>query len=122
MTARRAVSLDQPPGVDDEADTLGTFVGIEEPGFETAEQSALLGALVSGPTDRDRLICICGSWTTSLSGRSSGSSGSHRCMSRACFAAPSRSYRKPPSAERDTLGAIPVSGHALPSPPLALQP
>lgn len=55
-TARRAVSLDQPTRLDDEADTLGTFVGIDEPGFETAEQSALLGALLSGLTYRERLI------------------------------------------------------------------
>ena len=54
--------------------------------------------------------------------RSASSSGCLRCRSRACCAARSRSSRKPPTAERDTLGAIPVSGHALPSPPLALQP
>ena len=56
VTARRAVSLDQPTRGDDESDALGTFVGIDEPGFETAEQSALLGALLSDLTYRERLI------------------------------------------------------------------
>jgi RNA polymerase sigma-B factor len=56
VTARRAVSLDQPTRRDDEPDALGTFVGIDEPGFEAAEQSALLGAMLSDLTYRERLI------------------------------------------------------------------
>ena len=55
-TARRAVSLDQPTRRDDESDTVGTLVSVEEPGFETAEQSALLGTLLRELNDRERTI------------------------------------------------------------------
>ncbi|MBE2320347.1 SigB/SigF/SigG family RNA polymerase sigma factor [Solirubrobacter sp. CPCC 204708] len=53
VTARRAVSLDQPtPG----EETIGTLVGTEEAGFEAAERSALLDALLRDLTDRERRI------------------------------------------------------------------
>jgi len=55
-TARRAVSLDQPARTEDESSTLGTLVGVEESGFETAEQSALLDTLLRSLTDREQRI------------------------------------------------------------------
>jgi RNA polymerase sigma-B factor len=56
VTARRAVSLDQPTRAGDETDALGTLVGVEEPGFEAAERSALLDTLLRGLDERERLI------------------------------------------------------------------
>jgi RNA polymerase sigma-B factor len=56
VTARRAVSLDQPTRGGETSDTLGAFVGFEESGFEAAEQSALLDTLLRELTERDRLI------------------------------------------------------------------
>ena len=123
VTARRAVSLDQPTRGDDESDVLGAVVGIDEPGFETAEQSALLGALLSDLTYRERLILHLRfvDDLTQTRNRRTRRAVSDSGLARAARAL-SRSSRKPPTAERDTLGAIPVSGHALPSLPLALQP
>jgi RNA polymerase sigma-B factor len=56
ITARHPVSLDQPVSGEDGSETVGALVGIEEAAFETAEQSALLGTLVRGLGERERLI------------------------------------------------------------------
>lgn len=56
VTARRAVSLDQPTREDEESDALGTFVAVDDPGFEAAERSALLDTLLDELTERERLI------------------------------------------------------------------
>jgi RNA polymerase sigma-B factor len=58
VTARRAVSLDQPTqhGGEETSDTLGTTVGVEEPGFGDAENAAALDTLFRGLSDREQLL------------------------------------------------------------------
>ena len=55
--ARRAGSLDAPRREDDEAGaTVGDAIGVAEEGFERAEERALLRALMTGLSPRDRLV------------------------------------------------------------------
>jgi RNA polymerase sigma-B factor len=57
VTARRAVSLDQPTRSDeDDAISLGSLVGVEETGFEEAENAAVLDNLMHRLNDRERLL------------------------------------------------------------------
>ncbi len=56
LTARRAVSLDQPQHDEDEVGTLGDAIAIEERGFAGAEDGALLEDLIRVLPDRDRAI------------------------------------------------------------------
>jgi RNA polymerase sigma-B factor len=55
--ARRAGSLDAPRREDDEAGaTVGDAIGVTEDGFERAEERAMLRALMTGLSPRDRLV------------------------------------------------------------------
>lgn len=58
VTARRAVSLDQPQYDEDEVGTLGDGIAIEERGFAGAEDDALLEDLMRVLPDRDRVVVV----------------------------------------------------------------
>jgi len=54
--ALRASSLDEPAHADDETDALGDALGIEETGYERAEDRATIAVLMRGITPREREI------------------------------------------------------------------
>jgi RNA polymerase sigma-B factor len=54
--ALRSWSLDEPAHVDDETETLGDALGIEETGYESAEDRATIAELMRGITPREREI------------------------------------------------------------------
>ncbi|HWT23660.1 MAG TPA: SigB/SigF/SigG family RNA polymerase sigma factor [Solirubrobacteraceae bacterium] len=56
--ARRGDSLDAPAVEREDADTLGERLGIEDPGFEAAEASAMASHLLAALPERDRLAVI----------------------------------------------------------------
>lgn len=56
VTARRAVSLDQPTTGDDGSESIGALFAVDDPAYETAEQSALLDGLLRSLCERDELI------------------------------------------------------------------
>ncbi len=58
VTARRAVSLDQPQHEDDEAGTLGDRIAIEDAGFAGAEDAVLLEGLMRVLPDRERTVVV----------------------------------------------------------------
>jgi RNA polymerase sigma-B factor len=54
--ALKSSSLDEPAHADDETDTLGDALGIEETGYENAEDRATIALLMRGITPREREI------------------------------------------------------------------
>ena len=54
--AYRAVSLDRPRDDDDESDSIGVAVGIEDPGFRVAEDAATVQRLMRVLSDREREV------------------------------------------------------------------
>jgi RNA polymerase sigma-B factor len=58
VTARRAVSLDQPQHDDDEAGTLGDRLATEDAGFAAAEDVVLLEGLMRFLPDRERIVVV----------------------------------------------------------------
>jgi RNA polymerase sigma-B factor len=56
VTARHPVSLDQPATGDEGSEAIGALVAVDEPDYETAEQSALLDTLLGHLTAREQRI------------------------------------------------------------------
>jgi RNA polymerase sigma-B factor len=58
VTARRAVSLDQPPHEDDDPGTLGDRIAVEDPGFAGTEDAIFLEDLMRVLPPRERTVVV----------------------------------------------------------------
>ena len=82
--AYRAASLDAPRsalGGDDAGESIADTLGVEEGGFQRAEQHATLEPLLEGISPRERLVLSCASARISPRPRSANASASLRCRS-----------------------------------------